>query len=205
MPEVKIRLFGSKTKGRVWFDHEHLGLLNLEACNAVYNRSSVGLCISSSNPSRIPFEMMAAGLPVVEIHRQNTLYDFPDSAMLLCEQTPESMAAGILSLLEKPKKMEAMSQAALRFMSKKPIDYGLDQFGKAVKALLKGKSPDPSIPERLYKKEAFKAKPGALRSRAPSPVYHGPSIDAPGRLGFLHPKIRVKVRRWAQRIRKLLA
>ena len=205
MPEVNIRLFGSKTKGRVWFDHEHLGLLNLEACNAVYNQSSVGLCISSSNPSRIPFEMMAAGLPVVEIHRQNTLYDFPDSAMLLCEQTPESMAAGILSLLEKPKKREAMSEAALQFMSNKPIDHGLDQFGKAVKALLKGKSPETSVPERLYKKEAFKAKKGTVLSRAPSSIHKGPSMDAPGRLGFLHPKIRVKVRRLAQRIRRLMA
>jgi hypothetical protein len=115
------------------------------------------------------------------------------------------MAAGILSLLEKPKKMEAMSEAALQFMSKKPIDHGLDQFGKAVKALLKGKSPEPSVPERLYKKEAFKAKKDAVLSRTPSSTYHGPSIDAPGRLGFLHPKIRVKVRRLAQRIRRLMA
>ncbi|NBY21328.1 MAG: glycosyltransferase family 1 protein [Gammaproteobacteria bacterium] len=204
MPDVKIFLFGSKSKGAVWFDHENLGLLPLDRCNQLYNRCSVGLCISSSNPSRIPFEMMAAGLPVVEIHRRNTLYDFPDAAMLLCEQTPESIAAGILSILQKPKRIESMSEAGLRFMAKKPIDHGLDQFGKVVKALLKGKAFETEAPMRLYNQEAFKAKQGSVPSSKVA-VHHGPSLDAPGRLGFLPPIFRKPVRQMVQRIRRVLS
>ena len=64
-PDVKIYLYGSNIKGNVWFEHENLGIIPLEKCNALYNKCEVGLCISSSNPSRIPFEMMAAGLPVI--------------------------------------------------------------------------------------------------------------------------------------------
>ena len=70
-PDVKIYLYGSNIKGNVWFEHENLGIIPLEKCNALYNKCEVGLCISSSNPSRIPFEMMAAGLPVVDLIHGN--------------------------------------------------------------------------------------------------------------------------------------
>jgi hypothetical protein len=43
--------------------------------------------------------MMNAGLPVVEVWRENNLYDFNEEAMLLCKQTPESIAAGIMKIL----------------------------------------------------------------------------------------------------------
>ena len=36
-----------------------LGLVSPTACADLYRRCSVGLCVSSSNPSRIPFEMMS--------------------------------------------------------------------------------------------------------------------------------------------------
>ena len=101
MPKVKIYLYGSSqsAKGSIWFEHEHLGLLKLYDCNELYNRCAVGLCLSSSNPSRIPFEMMAAGLPVVELWRENNLYDLSPKAVSLSDQTPESLAEGILRLL----------------------------------------------------------------------------------------------------------
>nr|WP_228707537.1 hypothetical protein [Klebsiella pneumoniae] len=43
--------------------------------------------------------MMNAGLPVVEVWRENNLYDFSEDAMLLCKQTPESIATGIMKIL----------------------------------------------------------------------------------------------------------
>jgi len=75
MPHIEVNLYGSRDPGHVWFKHRHRGLLSLDECNQLYNSCSVGLCISTSNPSRIPFEMMAAGLPVVEVHRENNLYE----------------------------------------------------------------------------------------------------------------------------------
>jgi hypothetical protein len=94
MPDVKIYLYGSSINDSLWFEHENLGLLDLASCNELYNKCSVGLCISSSNPSRIPFEMMNAGLPVVEVWRVNNLYDFNEEAMLLCKQTRKVLLQG---------------------------------------------------------------------------------------------------------------
>jgi O-antigen biosynthesis protein len=127
MPEVKIYLYGSRSKTNVWFDHTDLGLLGLQECNALYNRSAVGFCISSSNPSRIPFEMMAAGLPVVELHRENTLYDIPEGAGLLCDQTPESLAEGLLTLLRDEPRRAAMSKIGVEYMATRPLEFGMQQ------------------------------------------------------------------------------
>ena len=56
--------------------------------------------MSASNPSRIPFEMMAAGLPVVELYKENNIYDMPDEGVLLARPTPEAIASAIIHLVD---------------------------------------------------------------------------------------------------------
>lgn len=135
-PDVKIYLYGSKEKGNVWFEHENLGIISLEKCNELYNKCSVGLCISSSNPSRIPFEMMAAGLPVVELHMENNLYDMPDSVVLLAHYTPESIAEAIIKLLDDKDRRDKMSVAGIEYMQDKDLDKGYKQFLDAVNRIV---------------------------------------------------------------------
>lgn len=143
-PETKIVLYGSIQKGSIWFDHEHLGLISLDKCNALYNESAVGLCISSSNPSRIPFEMMAAGLPVVELYRDCTIYDLPPRAVQLADQTPEAIAEAIISLLDDGERRREMSAAGRDFMRERGNDRCESQFLNFCKTLLTtGKCPEP--------------------------------------------------------------
>jgi len=151
-PEVKVYLYGSplSEKGNVWFEHEHLGLLKLEDCNALYNRCMLGLCLSSSNPSRIPFEMMAAGLPVVELWRENNLYDMPASAVSLADQTPESLAENLLRLLADADERERMSQAGVEFMADRPLDIETQQFKDVVVRVLDGHTPVLDATAPLY-------------------------------------------------------
>lgn len=200
MPEVKIYLYGSRVAGRVWFEHENLGLISLEDCNRLYNRCAVGLCISSTNPSRIPFEMMAAGLPVVEVYRDNTLYDFPEAAMTLCEPTPESMARGVLELLAEPGRVEAMGQAGMAFMSHRAIDHGLGQFRAAVEALLRAEPPSGPTPAVMYGRPALVA----AAPPAPAPADANPLKDQ-GRLAFLPPLPRRVARFFYYRLRRWLS
>lgn len=131
-PDVKIYLYGSREKGNVWFEHENLGIISLEKCNELYNKCSVGLCISSSNPSRIPFEMMAAGLPVVELYMENNLYDMPDSVVSLAHYTPESIAEAVIRLLDDEGKRSKMSAEGIKYMEDKDLDKGYEQFLEAV-------------------------------------------------------------------------
>ncbi len=147
LPDVKILLYGSRDKGAIWYPHDHLGLLSQEECNALYNRVQVGLCISSSNPSRIPFEMMASGLPVVELHRGNTVHDLPEDACELCDQSPESLAEGLIGLLNAPERLARMRTAARQFMADRTIELGYDQFIAAFERAMVGPLHPDSVPE----------------------------------------------------------
>ena len=203
MPEVQIYLYGSRAESHAWFNHQNLGLLNLEACNALYNKCAVGLCISSTNPSRIPFEMMAAGLPVVEVHRDNTLYDLPDDATLLCEPTPESLAAGLMAILHDSARAERMSLAGQGFMAQRPIEAGLRQFQRAIEALLDGQALQTEPPPPLYRQAALVAPRQSAVTAGLPPGEAG--IYDPGRLAFLPLPIRKVVRAIYHRGRRLLA
>ncbi|MCC6429210.1 MAG: glycosyltransferase family 4 protein [Phycisphaerales bacterium] len=161
MPDVKILLYGSKDRPQVWYDHEWHGLLDVRGCNELYNRAGVGLCISSSNPSRIPFEMMSAGLPVVDIHRENNLYDQPDSAVLLAGPRQEDIAAAIIEVLSDDARREHMAINGLKFMAHRSLEFGYMQFIQATERILAGREID------------FVA-----ISRGVAPLYHRSAISA---------------------------
>jgi hypothetical protein len=97
--------------------------------------------------------MMAAGLPVVELYRNNTLYDLPIGGCLLCDQTPESLAEGIIQILNNESQRMAMSQAARAFMADKDIQLSLNQFVDAIKIIESGGQVvmnEQSLPVPIY-------------------------------------------------------
>lgn len=172
MPDVKVYLYGSRENPKTWFEHTNLGLVSVEECNELYNRCQVGLCISSSNPSRIPFEMMAAGLPVVDIHRENNLFDMPEDGVLLADQRPEAIARAIMSLLDNAEKREAMSRFGVEYMRPRTLEHGYAQFVAAVELVLADRGHE------------FRA-----RNRALDPIYRIPPVHtAPPRPGDVTPE-----------------
>jgi O-antigen biosynthesis protein len=174
MPEVKVILYGSNEKGRVWFDHENRELLTIDACNALYNQCALGLCLSASNPSRVPFEMMAAGLPVVDLWRHTNLYDFPPQAVSLSRPNPESIAAAIVQLLKDAPRRKAMSEAGIRFMSARSLEAEIDQFSDALGCVIQGLS--------------------ARSTNAAEVLYDQPPIDADFARESLPTSIRAKLK-----------
>ena len=157
-PDVKIYLYGSNIKGNVWFEHENLGIIPLEKCNALYNKCEVGLCISSSNPSRIPFEMMAAGLPVVDLYMENNFYDMPNEGVRLAHTTPESIAQALIEILDHPEQAAQMSEAGKRYMADKDLEHGFEQFYAAVSDMAARREPaEPVVYDRSYTRPAVSA------------------------------------------------
>jgi glycosyltransferase involved in cell wall biosynthesis len=157
MPEVTVYLYGSPEQAKVDFPHVNLGVLHPREINGLYNRCRAGLCISSSNPSRIPFEMMAAGLPVVDIYRENNLYDFPDEGVLLADPNPVAINRALKSLLQEPARLQRMSEFGSRWMESHPIEKEYGQFYTGVAAVLRGEDTAPELPGRCYRRGAVKA------------------------------------------------
>lgn len=203
-PDVQIYLYGSSTqdKGHIWFDHQHLGLLKLNDCNALYNRCAVGLCLSSTNPSRIPFEMMAAGLPVVELWRDNTLYDLPPDAVSLSDQTPESLAEAMIQLLDNTEERNAMSKAGIRYMSGRTLQNETNTVVEIFNKLKQNIFPKLEMDVPLYNKPPVTAKCEA----GSFPEYKYSHLNNPSlsRLNSLPAPVRNLLRKTYRKARRFL-
>lgn len=190
-PDVKIYLYGSNIKGNVWFEHENLGIIPLEKCNALYNKCEVGLCISSSNPSRIPFEMMAAGLPVVDLYMENNFFDMPNEGVRLAHTTPESIAQALIEILDHPETAAQMSEAGKRYMADKDLEHGFQQFYAAVSDMAARREPaEPAVYDRSYTRPAVSAdvvmdEKLAEQSYAPPVIVDNSLFGRLKRVGFI--------------------
>ena len=190
-PDVKIYLYGSNIKGNVWFEHENLGIIPLEKCNALYNKCEVGLCISSSNPSRIPFEMMAAGLPVVDLYMENNFFDMPNEGVRLAHTTPESIAQALIEILDHKETAAEMSEAGKRYMADKDLEHGFEQFYAAVSDMAARREPaEPAVYDRSYTRPAVSAdvvmdEKLAEQSYAPPVIVDNSLFGRLKRVGFI--------------------
>ena len=157
-PDVKIYLYGSELVTRqIDFECENLHIIPVEKCNELYNKCKVGICLSASNPSRIPFEMMSAGLPVVELYKENNLYDLPDGGVLLSDTTPEAIASSVIHLLDNPKEAKRMSDFGIKYMKDYPLERGFGQIVNVVKDMLDTDYNNMPKIEKIYNKPAFKS------------------------------------------------
>lgn len=142
MPEVKVYVFGSNLPLNLDFEVENLGLItDLTKLNALYNRCVAGLCVSGSNPSRIPYEMMAAGCIPVDLYRYNNLLDHQTGTILLAYQNAASIAKALLSILGDPAKARDMSASAIEFAKSRTLEWEVDVIANNLMALMDGDLP----------------------------------------------------------------
>lgn len=161
-PDLVVYLYGSEGQGCP-DDFVNLGLLSTRECNDLYNRCLCGISISLSNPSRIPFEMMAAGLPVVEIYGEQTLYDLPGEACLLSRPDAASLATAINRLLDDSSLRESMAFEGLKFMLGRSIEREGSAFSRACLDIIEGGG---ELPGRRVKMIAGRAvEPGEREER----------------------------------------
>jgi predicted HAD superfamily hydrolase/glycosyltransferase involved in cell wall biosynthesis len=126
-PDVKIYVYGSDLPIYLDFEVENLGLIrDLEAINVLYNRCKLGLCVSISNPSRIPYEMMAAGTVPVDVYRYNNLLDHENGTAVLSYQSETSLAEAMLGLLNNPKKLASRAAACIASAQTRTLTWEQD-------------------------------------------------------------------------------
>lgn len=159
-PDVPIYLYGTPAADTVHFQSPFifLGHISPDECNTLYNTCDVGLSLSCTNPSRAPFEMMASGLPVVELWRENTIYDFPEQAMCLARQTPQDLALALLTLLDAPARRQQMREAGLAFMRHRSEAMESNTISAIIERwLATGEFPVAQDIQPSYRKAAFAA------------------------------------------------
>jgi glycosyltransferase involved in cell wall biosynthesis len=101
-PETEIVIFGSNNlRYELPFEFTAAGILTEHELAELYRSATVGLSLSLTNYSLIPQEMMACGLPVVEMDLPplRTAYPMKTAGIHLARPTPQEIAGALARVL----------------------------------------------------------------------------------------------------------
>src|SRR5207248_8453132 len=115
-PDVRIALFGSRYPTDTSFPHMELGVLDPVELSWLYSEATVGLCLSLTNFSLMPKEMLACGLPCVELAGVSAESIFGSAGPLaLAPLNPDQVADALERLLDDRSEWERRSRAGIEF------------------------------------------------------------------------------------------
>ncbi len=127
-PDVRVVLFGTDEVLDASFPYEHLGVLSPEQLSWLYSEATVGLCLSLTNFSLMPKEMLACGLPCVELAGVSAESIFgADGPLELAPLDPNRIADALERLLEEPAEWERRSREGIEFVASHTWDRATDE------------------------------------------------------------------------------
>jgi glycosyltransferase involved in cell wall biosynthesis len=139
-PDLRLVAFGQDTPLATGVPHESLGVASPPVLAARYVEATVGLCLSLTNYSLVPQEMMACGLPCVDMAGASSEGEFgPDGPVRLAEPTSVGLADGMEALLEDEQERRRRSEAGLRFVEGADWDVAARQVERALREALAGR------------------------------------------------------------------
>lgn len=110
---LEIAYFGMKKNHKVRLG-QNLGKLNKDQMLKLYNDSDFGMVASMTNISLVPYEMIATGLPVIEMQDGSFLSFFPSNSALLIDYNYKTLVEKIEESLKNPVILEQTSKNALK-------------------------------------------------------------------------------------------
>jgi len=125
-PDVEIIFYGDRSNkyNNVSFEFTNLGMTDtIFELGELYRTSDIGLCFSTTNPSLVPFEMMACGLPVVDLNVNGNEINYGSlKNCTLVEPLPNAIANGIMQLLENSDIREMLCENGINFSNTFPTE-----------------------------------------------------------------------------------
>ena len=91
----------------------HAGILDSDALANLYRQCTVGFVLSGTNYSLVPNEMMACGLPVVDIDAEHTRISYQPETAVLAKPTPVDLASALSRLLDDASFRQSTAKAGL--------------------------------------------------------------------------------------------
>ncbi len=137
-PEVRIVLFGTDKPLHAAFPYEHMGVLSPPQLARLYSEATVGLCLSLTNFSLMPKEMLACGLPCVELAGVSAESIFgEDGALDLAPLDPPRIADALERLLADPALWERRSREGREFVASHTWDRATDEVEEGLRHALR--------------------------------------------------------------------
>lgn len=90
----------------------NLGKMSKDDLRKLYDSSDIGVVASMTNISLVPYEMIAAGLPVIEFLEGSYSAFFPDNSAILTDINSSGLEDSIMELIKNPSAMSDMNNFA---------------------------------------------------------------------------------------------
>ena len=137
-PTIRPVLFGSHRSTRLPFPAEDLRVVSPQRLAQLYREAAVGVVFSLTTHSLVAHEMMASGLPTVELEGENvgSALGPPGELVLQVPRRPDAVADGIERLLDDREAAAAMARRARGFVEARTWDRAGDQVEQALREFL---------------------------------------------------------------------
>jgi glycosyltransferase involved in cell wall biosynthesis len=132
-PGVRVVLFGSPVPQTVPFPCRNLGVVPPSELAALYRRASAGVVFSLTNLSLVTQEMMASGLPVVELDGESvrSVLGTPGDVAMLAGRTPDGVADAVEAIVDDRVRAAEMADRARAFVELRTWDRACDELEQA--------------------------------------------------------------------------
>jgi glycosyltransferase involved in cell wall biosynthesis len=137
-PGVRVVIFGSHSRATVPFPCEDLGVAPPRELAALYRRASAGVVFSLTTHSLVAQEMMASGLPLVELEGDNVSSALGPSGelALLAKPRPDAIADALEQLLDQREEAAAMARRAHAFVEDRTWERAGNQLEAALREFI---------------------------------------------------------------------
>jgi O-antigen biosynthesis protein len=136
-PDIRIVLFGTGEYMRTPFPYELTGVLTPEELARLYAEATVGLCLSLTNFSLMPKEMLACGLPCVELAGVSAESIFgADGPIELVPLDPMRLADAMERLLDDQELWQRRSAEGREFVASHTWERSTDEVEAGIRHAL---------------------------------------------------------------------
>jgi glycosyltransferase involved in cell wall biosynthesis len=119
-------LFGSDNleKYNLPIQYTDLGVLSPKQLNSLYNEAGLAIVFSTTNPSKAPFEMMACGLPVLDLNINSSVISYGSfENAFLCDPDADQIAETINNIMTDRSLVTRKSISALKYSMEIDDEY----------------------------------------------------------------------------------
>jgi glycosyltransferase involved in cell wall biosynthesis/GT2 family glycosyltransferase len=138
-PKTRVISYGDLRPLEVPYTYQHVGIATPEQLSWLYSQGTVGLCLSLTNFSLIPKEMLACGMPCVELAGVSAESIFgPDGGPLeLAPFDHVALADAVERLLDDDALWAERSRAGIEFVASHTWDVCAEQTERGLREALR--------------------------------------------------------------------
>ena len=137
-PDTRIVMFGDRKPIDTPFPYEHIGVATPTELSWVFSQATIGICLSLTNYSLIPQEMIACGLPCIDLDRPSAKSIFGDDGPIeLVPFDVDELAGAMQRLLDNSSERQKRSEQGIELIRDRTWDAAAVQVETAVRSALR--------------------------------------------------------------------